>query len=108
MVMVPVLSSTMVLSFVAVSRASLLLNKIPFSAPFPVPAIMAVGVARPRAHGQAMTRTATRRIMAGTNSPVMLHQRPKVTRAITITAGTNMAATRSAMAWIGALLPWAS
>ena len=46
------------------------LNRMPFSAPLPVPAMMAVGVASPRAQGQAMTSTATSRIMAGTNAPV--------------------------------------
>ena len=33
--------------------------RIPFSAPIPLPTIKAVGVARPKAHGQAITRTAT-------------------------------------------------
>lgn len=33
------------------------LIKIPFSAPFPVPTMMAVGVARPKAQGQEMTST---------------------------------------------------
>ena len=32
--------------------------KIPFSAPSPVPTIKAVGVASPRAQGQAITKTA--------------------------------------------------
>ena len=40
--------------------------------------MMAVGVASPRAQGQAMTSTATMRIMAGTNSPPT-HQQTKVT-----------------------------
>ena len=31
--------------------------RTPFLAPIPVPTITAVGVARPRAHGQAITRT---------------------------------------------------
>ena len=31
---------------------------MPFSAPLPVPTMIAVGVARPMAHGQAMMRTA--------------------------------------------------
>ena len=107
-VRVPVLSRTIVCSLVAFSSASLSLKRIPFSAPLPVPAMIAVGVARPRAQGQAMMRTATNRIMAGTNSPPRLHQRMKVKKAIPITPGTKTAATRSARAWIGALLPWAS
>ena len=39
--------------------------------------MMAVGCGQPRAHGQAMTSTATNRIMAGTNSPAMPHQMKK-------------------------------
>ena len=74
----------------------------------PVPAMMAVGVARPRAQGQAMINTATIRIMEGTNSPPMVHQRMKVRKAIPITPGTNTAATLSARAWIDGLVPWAS
>ena len=107
-VMVPVLSRTTVSSVDAISRASLILNRTPFSAPLPVPAIMAVGVASPNAHGHAITSTATSRIMDGTNSPVIPHHRKKVTKAVAMTDGTNTAATRSASACMGALLPWAS
>ena len=56
--MVPVLSSTTVSARCAVSKASPDLMRIPFSAPLPVPTIMAVGVASPKAQGQEMTRTA--------------------------------------------------
>ena len=38
--------------------------RMPRSAPRPVATMMAVGVARPRAHGQAMIRTATAFTMA--------------------------------------------
>ena len=38
--------------------ASPLLIKIPFSAPIPEPTINAVGVARPKAQGQEITKTA--------------------------------------------------
>ena len=65
-VIVPVLSSTTARRLCARSSASLFLNRMPFSAPLPVPTMMAVGVARPSAQGQAMTSTATMRIMAGT------------------------------------------
>ena len=58
-VSVPVLSKTMASILYAVSSASPLLIRMPFSAPLPVPTMMAVGVARPSAHGQAMTSTAT-------------------------------------------------
>ena len=58
-VRVPVLSSTTVLTVCRVSRASADLMRMPFSAPLPVPTMMATGVARPRAQGQEMTSTAT-------------------------------------------------
>lgn len=58
-VSVPVLSKTMVVSFEAFSMPSALLNNTPYSAALPVPAIMALGVASPTAHGQEMTSTVT-------------------------------------------------
>ena len=61
---VPVLSSTTARTRPARSSASLFLNRIPYSAPLVVPTMIAVGVARPSAHGQAMTSTATALIMA--------------------------------------------
>ena len=51
-VTVPVLSSTTVPTLRRFSSASALLNRMPISAPLPVPTIMATGVARPNAHGQ--------------------------------------------------------
>ena len=41
------------------SSASAFLTRIPLWAPRPVPTIIDIGVARPRAHGQAMISTAT-------------------------------------------------
>ena len=46
----------------------------PALAPRPLPTIIAVGVARPSAQGQAMTRTATALTSAGSNSPRQPHQ----------------------------------
>ena len=63
-VIVPVLSRTTTLTFPARSRASLVRNRMPASAPLPVPTITAVGVASPIAHGQAITSTATMLIRA--------------------------------------------
>ncbi len=57
LVRVPVLSNTMVVTLPAVSSAPPLLMRMPFSAPFPEPTMMAVGVARPSAQGHEMTRT---------------------------------------------------
>ena len=63
-VIVPVLSKMMVWILWVVSRASPPFMRIPFSAPLPVPTMMAVGVASPKAHGQAMTRTEIKVLMA--------------------------------------------
>ena len=57
-VSVPVLSSTMVLMRRALSSASPPRIRMPCSAALPVPTMIAVGVARPSAHGQAMISTA--------------------------------------------------
>ena len=59
LVIVPVLSKTMVWTSFINWIASPLRIRTPFSAPMPLPTINAVGVARPRAQGQAITRTAT-------------------------------------------------
>ena len=53
---VPVLSNTIVVTLLIFSRISPPLIRIPKEAAIPVPTITAVGVARPRAHGQAITR----------------------------------------------------
>ena len=58
-VMVPVLSRRTTCTLWAVSRASASRTRMPCSAPLPMPTMMAVGVASPRAHGQAMMSTAT-------------------------------------------------
>ena len=58
-VIVPVLSSTTVVTFFATSKLSASFINIPSSAPLPMPTIIAVGVARPKAHGQAITSTVT-------------------------------------------------
>ncbi len=71
--------------------------------------MMAAGVARPMAQGQATTSTATAltsaRVMAG-GGPSRSHA-TKVTRAVTMTAGVNTRTTRSASPWMGSLEPWA-
>ena len=83
---------------------------MPFSAPLPVPTMIAVGVARPRAHGQAMMSTATAASMASVklgSGPNASHT-AKVTPAMAKTVGTKTLATLSASRWIGALEPCAS
>ena len=59
-VKVPVLSSSTALILWAFSSVSALRMRIPYSAPLPVPTMIAVGVAKPKAHGQAITSTATK------------------------------------------------
>ena len=56
-VSVPVLSSTTVSRRPAASSAAPPRTRTPASAPLPVPTMIAVGVARPMAHGQAMITT---------------------------------------------------
>ena len=63
-VTVPVLSSTMVSTRRVVSSTSGPLIRMPSCAPRPVPTRIAVGVARPIAHGQAMISTATAAVNA--------------------------------------------
>ena len=57
-VRVPVLSNTTVVMLRAFSKACASLIRIPFSAPLPVPTIIAVGVANPKEQGHAMINTA--------------------------------------------------
>ena len=82
---------------------------MPASAPRPVPTMIAVGVARPIAHGQAMTRTAMNAVSASVSrgSGPTTNQTTNVAAATTRTTGTNTSATRSARRWIGAFEPCA-
>ena len=101
-VRVPVLSKATVLTACARSSASASLIRMPCCAATPVPTIIAVGVARPSAHGQAITNTATALSIASCQSPLHTPQPSKVRNAITITTGTNTALTLSTRRWIGA------
>ncbi len=114
LVNVPVLSNTTVRTDPKRSSASEVYITTPIVAPLPVPTMMAVGVARPMAHGQAITSTATILISARENwltpesaatAGPKKNQPKKVKTAYTITAGTKTAETRSARRWMGALLP---
>ena len=70
---------------------------IPFSAPLPVPTIIAVGVASPNAHGHAIT--STDRKIVRTNSKSLLpttNQSNAANKDITITTGTKYPDTVSA------------
>ena len=108
LVMVPVLSITTICIFPVSSKDTAVLNIIPFLAPFPLPTIIATGVASPRAQGQLITNTEI--ALASANPkvcPASIHT-IKVTNAIEITAGTNTPETLSATLAIGAFVAAAS
>ena len=107
-VSVPVLSSTTVSMCAAASIEAASLNQMPCFTALPMPTIIAAGVARPRAHGQAITSTATACMSAVVQSPLNHQVSAKVISATATTAGTNTAAALSATRAIGALLPCAS
>ncbi len=74
------------------------MNKIPAVKPTELPTMIAVGVASPKAQGQAITKTAIAILNAKTNpDPERRYHEIKVNRAITITAGTNQLDTLSAI-----------
>ena len=85
------------------SRTSGPRMRMPSWAPRPVPTMSAVGVASPRAHGQAMMRTATAAVNASAGSPVARSHPASVATEIAITTGTKTADTRSASRCTGAL-----
>ena len=107
-VSVPVLSSTTVVTAREDSSTSAPRITMPSWAARPVPTSIAVGVASPRAQGQAITSTETAAVMAASTSWPVSSQAAKVTTAIASTTGTNTAETRSASRWIGALPDCAS
>ncbi len=107
-VTVPVLSRITTWILWVVSRASPLLIRIPWLAPSPVPTIMAVGVASPKAQGQAITRTDTKMVSTKAASWPKNAQTRADTTAIPITAGTKYPDTVSASLEMGAFFPWAS
>ena len=83
---------------------------MPCCAPRPVPIMIAVGVARPSAQGQAMINTATALRIANVSAGCgpKAHHTAKVAAATTKTAGTKTAEIESASRWIGAFEPCAS
>ena len=88
-VRVPVLSNATTSTLCASSSACASLIRMPCFAATPVPAMMAAGVARPSAHGQAMTSTATAWINASSTGAPANSQPTTVSSAITSTTGTN-------------------
>jgi hypothetical protein len=66
-VKVPVLSKTTIVILLILSSTSPPLIKTPKEAAIPVPTITAVGVAKPKAQGQAMTKVDIPKLNANTN-----------------------------------------
>ncbi len=92
-----------------VSSAVAFLNRMPRRAPSPVPTMIAVGVARPRASGQVMTTT----VMANSSAVdagafASRNQTENVTAPPSSATATSQDAARSASRWPGALLFCAS
>ena len=84
--------------------------RMPASAPLPVPTMIAVGVARPMAQGQAMISTAIALARAYGQPRLGAEQHPAREgqgRDADARPGTNQPVTRSATRWIGAFEPWA-
>ena len=108
-VSVPVLSKTTVSVRPIASSASALRKRMPASAARPVPTMMAVGVARPMAHGQAITTTLMKAVRASVRcgSGPGTNQTTNVAPAMTRTSGTKTSLTRSARRWSGTFVPWA-
>ena len=107
-VRVPVLSSAIFLTLHAVSSASASLTSMPSFAPRPMPTIIAVGVASPNAHGQAITSTDTNaRSAIESGSPTISQIAPE-TMAIAPTMGIKTPLILSASLSIGSFAPCAS
>ena len=77
---------------------------MPSSAALPDPVIIEVGVARPSAHGHAITRVEQRQDTACPMFPgsITQYQRQKIPADIKVTTGTNTVAILSASLAIGA------
>ena len=103
-VSVPVLSKTTTVSLVAFSSAEAFLNRMPFIAPRPVPTMIAIGVAKPSASGQAITNTVMVRVSANSSGwPSTQNHTAKVSRPMTMAASTSHCEAWSASNCPGAL-----
>ena len=107
-VSVPVLSNTTVVMRRVRSSTSTDLMRIPSWAPRPVPTMIAIGVANPSAHGQAMISTATAAYTPLLTLPPMTVQPRNVSNEIDITTGTNTAEIWSAKRCAADFPVWAS
>ncbi len=108
-VSVPVLSTTSVSTFSMRSSASAFLISTPAPAPRPTPTMIDIGVASPRAQGQAMISTVT----AATSPKASRGSGPQIDQRESEDGDEDdqrhePAGDRSASRWIGARLRWAS
>ncbi|MPM75465.1 hypothetical protein SDC9_122458 [bioreactor metagenome] len=97
------MSSTTVSMAPLASSASGPLIRMPSWPPRPTPTIRAVGVARPRAQGQAMISTDSAALNEVRGPAPDSSQAARVTSAMPITVGTNTATTLSTRVWTRAL-----
>ena len=82
---------------------------IPYWAPLPIPTMIAVGVARPKAQGHAATRTAMVKLSAVVHCiATTIVQNRNVANARTRITGVKTPAIASAFRWIGGLFVCAS
>ena len=98
-VSVPVLSRIMVSIFSMRSKATASRTSTPACAPRPTPTMIDMGVAKPKAQGHAMMRTATAATKPNANrgSGPQIDQAAKAAMAAAMTAGTNQTETLSAI-----------
>ena len=101
-VRVPVLSNRSAVTSAVRSMEAPSRNRMPRRAERPAATRTAIGVARPRAHGQAITVTATALASAVATSWLTIHVASAVALATTRTTTVSFPATRSASACIGA------
>ena len=107
-VRVPVLSITTAWIFETCSSVGASLIKILCLAPKPVPTATAVGVAKPRASGQAITMVEIAKVRANSSGwPKMKNQTAKVSNPPPTATMTKYLANRSAIFCPGALEFWA-
>ena len=105
---VPVLSRAIICVLPAASRAEAVLKSIPFLAPTPLPTIIATGVASPSAQGQLMTSTEMPLAIANVKDLPAISQPASVSTESTMTVGTNIIETLSAIRASGAFVAAAS
>lgn len=97
-VIVPVLSKAATLILPEFSKVSPFLIKIPYSAALPIPTVTAVGVAKPKAQGHAITRTEINVVRANKRlEPATKYQPIKESIAIVKITGMKYFTTLSAI-----------